>query len=187
MDLGPVYGTERRDFNGVEQIEELVKTLRTDPESRRMVGREWNPEVLPARGVAPHDQASIGKQALPPCHLMFILNVSTRSDGEKYLNLFWLQRSADVALGVPFNIASYAMILEILAVKAGLSVGELAATFVDFHIYLNHIAGILLIRHRPPTPLPIFLFDFILVPFNHHTIADLHTFLFSLMFYYSHP
>lgn len=158
-DLGPVYGKQWRDFNGVDQIDELIKTLRTDPDSRRMVVSAWNPEVLPARGLPPHDQASIGKQALPPCHLMFILNVSTRSDGKRYLNLFWLQRSADVALGVPFNIASYAMILEIFAAKAGLEVGELAATFVDCHIYLNHIEGIQLIRHREPKPLPMFLFD----------------------------
>ena len=120
-DLGPVYGKQWRDFNGIDQIANIINELKTNPSSRRMIVSAWNPE-------------DVNDMALPPCHTMFQLYVR---DGKLSSKLY--QRSGDVFLGVPFNISSYALLTHILAKQAGLNVGEFIHTFGDAHIYTNHM------------------------------------------------
>ncbi len=133
-ELGPIYGFQWRHFNGsydgfennsggVDQLKEIVETLKKDPTSRRMICMAWNPTQQ-------------GRMALPPCHYCFQVNVM---DGK--LNLLWNQRSVDVALGLPFNIASYALLLHLLAKEAGLKEGKLTGFLADTHIYSNHVDG----------------------------------------------
>jgi thymidylate synthase len=140
-DLGPVYGYQWRNFDGVgiDQLANIVQTLKTNPSDRRMLCMAWNPKALHA-------------QALPPCHYGFQVLVS----GEKLdtLNLIWNQRSVDVMLGLPFNIASYGLLLELLAKEVGMKAGKLIGFLADVHIYENHIAGACLQLEREPLPLP---------------------------------
>jgi thymidylate synthase len=135
-DLGPIYGFQWRHFGaeydsyqtdytnkGYDQLKALVRTLKTNPYDRRMILSAWNPPFL--------DQ-----MALPPCHYAFQLVVI---DGA--LNLLWNQRSVDVMLGLPFNIASYALLLHLLAKEGGLKEGKLIGFLADVHIYVNHVDG----------------------------------------------
>ncbi len=135
-DLGAVYGFQWRHFNapyhnyntdyrdqGVDQLKNLIDLLKTDPNSRRMIVSAWNPAML-------------SYMALPPCHYCFQVTVT---DGK--LNLMWNQRSVDVMLGLPFNIASYALLLHLLAKEAGLGEGRIVGFLGDTHIYANHIDG----------------------------------------------
>jgi thymidylate synthase len=149
-ELGPIYGYQWRRFNYIhpskeghkgcmtrhDQFSDIVNQLHADPNSRRMVCSAWNP-----------CQAHL--QALPPCHVMWNVVVI---DGK--LNLGWHQRSADLMLGVPFNIASYAMLLKLLAKEAGLEEGRLFGTFADCHIYENHIKEAKNQLKREPFALP---------------------------------
>ena len=121
-DLGPVYGAQWRDFGGVDQIASVIDSIKTNPYSRRHVVTAWNP-------------GEVEDMALPPCHVMFQFYVST--EGELSCHLY--QRSADIFLGVPFNIASYALLTHMVAQVTGLKVGEFVHTLGDAHIYLNHI------------------------------------------------
>ena len=148
-DLGLIYGAQWRDFkdpnneagSGVDQLKNIVTTLKTNPNSRRMVCMAWNPLAL-------------DHQALPPCHLGFLVNVI----GDR-LNLVWWQRSADMFLGVPFNIASYAMLLTLLANEAGLKPGELVGHFEDCHIYENHLTQVKQQCERAPRQFPTVAID----------------------------
>jgi thymidylate synthase len=140
-DLGPVYGKQWRswaDPNGasIDQIEKLVHGLKTNPNSRRHIVTAWNP-------------ADVDDMALPPCHCLFQFFVA---DGKLSCQLY--QRSADVFLGVPFNIASYALLTMMVARVVGLKPGEFIHTFGDAHLYLNHLEQARLQLARDPRPLP---------------------------------
>ncbi|MDR0315630.1 MAG: thymidylate synthase [Treponema sp.] len=148
-ELGPVYGWQWRNFGadyvshnsapegkGVDQLRRLVETLKKDPDNRRMIVSAWNP-------------LDLGRMALPPCHYAFQVTVI-----DNRLNLLWNQRSVDVALGLPFNIASYGCLLHLLAKEAGLGEGRLIGFLGDTHIYVNHIDAIRVQLERQPRALP---------------------------------
>ena len=140
-ELGPVYGSQWRswptpDGKSIDQIRELEQQLRDNPDSRRLIVSAWN-------------VADVGKMALPPCHTLFQLYVA---EGRLSCQLY--QRSADVFLGVPFNIASYAALTMMLAQVSGLQPGDFVHTFGDAHLYLNHLEQTELQLSRDPRPLP---------------------------------
>ena len=141
-ELGPVYGHQWRswpDENGgtIDQIENVVNMIKNNPDSRRMIVSAWN-------------VAEVERMALPPCHTMFQFYVA---NGRLSLQLY--QRSADTFLGVPFNIASYALLLQMMAQVTGLEVGEFIHTTGDTHLYLNHLEQAKLQLTREPRPLPV--------------------------------
>ena len=150
--LGPVYGHQWRNWNSeeIDQITELIETLKTNPNSRRMLISAWNPSVLPDTTVSFSENVANGKAALPPCHAFFQFYVS---EGKLSCQLY--QRSADIFLGVPFNIASYALFTMMVAQVCGLEAGEFIHTFGDAHIYNNHIEQVNLQLSREPRKLPI--------------------------------
>ena len=140
-DLGPVYGEQWRRWKGydgetVDQIQQVIRQLKTSPDSRRMMVSAWNP-------------AQVDEMALPPCHCLFQFYVA---DGRLSLQLY--QRSADVFLGVPFNIASYALLLQMMAQVTGYRAGDFIHTLGDAHIYLNHLEQVRLQLTREPRELP---------------------------------
>lgn len=140
-ELGPVYGHQWRswpDYNGgtIDQISNVVEMIRRNPDSRRLIVSAWN-------------VAEVEKMALPPCHTLFQFYVA---DGRLSLQLY--QRSADIFLGVPFNIASYALLLLMMAQVTGLQAGDFVHTLGDAHIYLNHLDQVRLQLTREPRPLP---------------------------------
>lgn len=140
-DLGHIYGYQWRswpDYDGgfIDQISEAVEAIRHNPDSRRIIVSSWN-------------VADLGRMNLPPCHLLFQFYVA---DGKLSLQLY--QRSADTFLGVPFNIASYALLLMMTAQVTGLKPGEFVHTTGDTHIYLNHLEQVKLQLQRTPRPLP---------------------------------
>lgn len=123
-DLGPVYGKQWRNFGGVDQLANLVNDIKTNPDSRRLIVSAWNPQDIPV----------MIKSGLPPCHSLFQFYVV---EGRLSCQLY--QRSADVFLGVPFNIASYAILTIMIAQVTGLRPGDFIHTFGDAHLYLNHM------------------------------------------------
>jgi thymidylate synthase len=140
-ELGPVYGHQWRswptpDGGGIDQIARVVAEIRRNPDSRRLIVSAWN-------------VADIERMRLPPCHCLFQFYVA---EGRLSLQLY--QRSADIFLGVPFNIASYALLLEMMAQVTGLAVGEFVHTLGDAHLYLNHVEQALAQLGREPRPLP---------------------------------
>jgi thymidylate synthase len=167
-ELGPVYGKQWRSWEGkdgrvVDQIKELIAQIKSNPDSRRLIVSAWNVADLP-------------HMALMPCHALFQFYVA---NGKLSCQLY--QRSADVFLGVPFNIASYALLTHMIAHVCGLGVGDFVHTFGDVHIYNNHREQVLLQLSREPFPLPrlqlntavndIFSFqyqDFTLLDYQHH-------------------
>jgi thymidylate synthase len=177
-DLGPVYGYQWRNWNGdeIDQISEIIEMIKTNPDSRRMLVSAWNPSVLPDTGKTFSDNVANGKAALPPCHAFFQFYVA---NGKLSCQLY--QRSADIFLGVPFNIASYALFTMMMAQACGLEAGDFIHTFGDAHIYSNHQEQIDLQLSRDLKPLPkmilnpevknIFDFtfdDFTLTDYEHH-------------------
>ena len=141
-DLGPVYGRQWRswpapDGSAIDQIGNVVAMIRRNPDSRRLIVTAWNP-------------ADVDKMALPPCHCLFQFYVA---EGRLSCQLY--QRSADIFLGVPFNIASYALLTMMVARVTGLTPGEFVHTFGDAHLYLNHIEQAELQLSRAPRPLPV--------------------------------
>ena len=150
-DLGPVYGYQWRNWNGdeIDQIKELIETLKTNPNSRRMLVSAWNPSVLPDNKKSFSENVAEGKAALPPCHAFFQFYVN---DGKLSCQLY--QRSADVFLGVPFNIASYALFTMMVAQVCGYEIGDFVHTFGDAHIYNNHMDQVKLQLTREPKDLP---------------------------------
>lgn len=148
-ELGPVYGKQWRDFDykGIDQIDSALYLLRTDPFSRRNIVSAWNPGVLPSTDYTPNYNATIGNQALPPCHTLFQLTVDNRN--RLHLTLF--QRSADLFLGVPFNIASYALLNHMMAKSADLLPGSLTIHFTDCHLYQNHFEQVEELLSRTPS------------------------------------
>jgi thymidylate synthase len=150
-DLGPVYGYQWRNWNGdeIDQIKELISTLKNNPNSRRMLVSAWNPSVLPDTSKSFEENVASGKAALPPCHAFFQFYVN---NGKLSCQLY--QRSADVFLGVPFNIASYALFTMMVAQVCGYQAGDFIHTFGDAHIYNNHIDQVKLQLSRDTRPLP---------------------------------
>ena len=175
-DLGPVYGHQWRNWNSeeIDQISELITELKTNPNSRRMLVSAWNPSVLPDTTKSFEENVANNKAALPPCHAFFQFYVAApdESKGETKgkLSCQLYQRSADIFLGVPFNIASYALLTMMIAQVCDLDLGEFIHTFGDAHIYNNHFEQLQLQLSREPKPLPkmilnpniknIFDFDF---------------------------
>jgi thymidylate synthase len=135
-DLGPVYGRQWRDFGGVDQIQTLIDMIRTSPDSRRLIVSAWNPPDVP-------------HMALPPCHTMWQVRIL---GGKLHLQLY--QRSADMLLGVPFNIASYALLLVMLAHVTGYEPGDFVHSIGDAHIYSNHMEQVQTQLSRDLRPLP---------------------------------
>lgn len=154
-DLGPVYGAQWRSWptpggGSIDQLGEVLDRLRTHPDSRRHIVSAWNPAVLPDETMAPKDNASAGRQALPPCHTLFQFYVA---DGRLSCQLY--QRSADVFLGVPFNIASYALLTLMIAQVLELRPGDFVHTLGDAHIYNNHMAQVRTQLSREPFEPPV--------------------------------
>ena len=150
-DLGPVYGHQWRNWNSdeIDQITEVIETLKTNPNSRRMLVSAWNPSVLPDTSKSFSENVANNKAALPPCHAFFQFYVN---DGKLSCQLY--QRSADIFLGVPFNIASYALLTMMMAQVCGYEAGEFIHTFGDAHIYSNHIEQVETQLNRELRPLP---------------------------------
>ena len=161
--LGPVYGKQWRNFSGVDQLEDLINQIKTNPTSRRLIISAWNP-------------GEIHEMALPPCHCFMQFYVN---DGKLSCQLY--QRSADIFLGVPFNIASYSLFTMMIAQVTGLGLGDFVHTIGDAHIYLNHLEQIDKQLKREPRALPKMIInpnvksiydfkfeDFVLVDYNPH-------------------
>ena len=150
-DLGPIYGHQWRNWNSeeIDQIADLIKELKANPNSRRMLVSAWNPGVLPDTSISFAANVANNKAALPPCHAFFQFYVA---DGKLSCQLY--QRSADIFLGVPFNIASYALLTMMIAQVCDLQVGEFIHTFGDAHIYNNHFEQLELQLSRKPKSLP---------------------------------
>lgn len=138
-ELGPVYGKQWRDFNGFDQMEWLVNEIKNNPNSRRLIVSAWNASEI----------TEMAKAGLPPCHTMFQFYVN---DNKLSCQLY--QRSADTFLGVPFNIASYALLTMMIAQVCGLQPGEFVHTFGDVHLYSNHLKQADELLKREPKPLP---------------------------------
>ncbi|SHG91672.1 thymidylate synthase [Flavobacterium micromati] len=155
-DLGPVYGHQWRNWNSeeIDQIADLISELKTNPNSRRMLVSAWNPSVLPDTTKHFEENVANNKAALPPCHAFFQFYVS---DGKLSCQLY--QRSADVFLGVPFNIASYALLTMMIAQVCELKLGEFIHTFGDAHIYNNHFEQLELQLTREARPLPTMILN----------------------------
>ena len=180
-DLGPVYGFQWRNWpnaNGasVDQVMQVVEQLKSNPNSRRIIISAWNPSDLPDETISPQQNVKEGRMALAPCHAFFQFYVS---EGKLSCQLY--QRSADIFLGVPFNIASYALLTLMLAQVCDLEPGDFVHTLGDAHLYTNHQEQVELQLSRDPLPLPqmkinpeikdIFDFtfdDFELVDYQHH-------------------
>ncbi len=153
-DLGPVYGRQWRDFGGVDQLSQVIEDIKVNPDSRRLIVSAWNPKDIPV----------MVKSGLPPCHSLFQFYVS---EGRLSCQLY--QRSADVFLGVPFNIASYAALTMMVAQVTGLQLGDFVHSFGDAHLYTNHMEQIETQLSRDTLPLPTLkinpqvnsLFDFV--------------------------
>ena len=160
-DLGPIYGNQWRNWNGTDQIAELIKKIKNNPDDRRLIVSAWN-------------VSDLNKMALPPCHYSFQCYVA---DGK--LSLMWNQRSADLFLGVPFNISSYGLLLLLLCKETGLKPGELIGNFGDLHLYTNHLNQASRQITRTPYPLPLLVV-------NRCNINN-GTFTYALRNYKSHP
>lgn len=153
-ELGPVYGRQWRSWEGpagevVDQISELVHMIKTKPNSRRLLISAWNPTVLPDESISPQENVAQGRMALAPCHTLFQFYVA---EGKLSCQLY--QRSADIFLGVPFNIASYALLTLMLAQVCDLEPGDFVHTFGDAHLYSNHAEQVELQLSRSPKALP---------------------------------
>jgi len=159
-DLGPVYGKQWRSWNTadgrvIDQISEVIEMIRTKPDSRRLVVSAWNPADLPDENKNPQENVKQGRMALAPCHCLFQFYVQK---GKLSCQLY--QRSADSFLGVPFNIASYALLTHMIAHQCGLEVGEFIHTFGDVHLYQNHLTDEIVYKQlkRKPKTLPRLVF-----------------------------
>lgn len=154
-ELGPIYGRQWRswpapDGRTIDQLQQVVDQLKTTPNSRRIIVSAWNVADLPDEKLSPQANVAQGKMALAPCHALFQFYVA---DGKLSCQLY--QRSCDTFLGVPFNIASYALLTHMAAQQAGLDVGDFVWTGGDVHLYLNHLEQAKLQLTRNPHPLPV--------------------------------
>jgi thymidylate synthase len=181
-ELGPVYGAQWRSWQAadgrvIDQISQLIHDIKHTPDSRRLIVSAWNPAVLPDTAVSPKDNAAMGKQALPPCHTLFQFYVN---DGKLSCQLY--QRSADIFLGVPFNIASYALLTLMVAQVCDLQPGDFVHTFGDAHLYLNHLEQVNTQLGREPFAMPQMQLNPKVKDIFAFTIAD-----FTLLDYQAHP
>ena len=153
-DLGPLYGAQWRSWptpagGSIDQLTEVVESIKVRPNSRRLLVSAWNPSLLPDETQSPQDNVRAGRMALAPCHTLFQFYVA---DNQLSCQLY--QRSADVFLGVPFNIASYALLTHLVADQCGLGVGDFIWTGGDVHLYQNHVEQAREQLSREPRPLP---------------------------------
>ena len=181
-ELGPVYGAQWRswpspDGGSIDQIANVINEIKSNPDSRRLIVSAWNPAVLPDPSISPKENAIQNKQALPPCHTMFQFYVI---DGKLSCQLY--QRSGDVFLGVPFNIASYALLTMMVAEVCGLGVGDFVHTLGDAHLYLNHLDQVDLQLSREPYSLPTIKIKAGITDIFAYTYDD-----FELLDYQCHP
>lgn len=181
-DLGPVYGHQwrswdRGDGTSVDQISDVIAQIKTNPDSRRLIVSAWNPSVLPDASLSPKQNAEQGKQALPPCHTMFQFYVQ---EGKLSCQLY--QRSADIFLGVPFNIASYALLTMMIAQVCDLEPGEFIHTLGDAHLYSNHMEQVETQLARTPYPRPTMVINPAVKDIFGFTFDD-----FTLKDYQAHP
>jgi len=153
-DLGPIYGKQwtawpTKEGGTINQVDYVVNLLKNKPDSRRILFHGWNVEYLPDEGVSPQENASQGRMALPPCHLLYQFYVANnRLSAQLYI------RSSDSMLGLPYNLASLALLTHMLAQQCDLDVGEIIISTGDSHIYTNHLEQINLQLSRDPRPLP---------------------------------
>jgi len=154
--LGPIYGHQWRswassDGAAIDQISEVVAGIQTNPDSRRLLVSAWNPAELPLDSLSPQENVARGRMALAPCHCLFQFYVQ---DGRLSCQLY--QRSADLFLGVPFNIGGYSLLTHMIAHQCGLEVGEFVHSFGDLHLYRNHLTQDIVYEQlrREPRPLP---------------------------------
>jgi thymidylate synthase len=166
-DLGPVYGRQWRDFEGVDQLNQVVEDIKSSPDSRRLIVSAWNPKDIPV----------MIKSGLPPCHTLFQFYVS---EGKLSCQLY--QRSADVFLGVPYNIASYAILTMMIAQATGLKPGDFIHTLGDAHLYINHLEQVEEQLARVPFPCPILSINKDKDTVFNFSISD-----FELIDYRAHP
>jgi len=172
--LGPVYGAQWRDWRTpdgrhIDQMSLLLDDLKNRPDSRRHIISAWNPAVLPDESRSPQENVHAGLQALPPCHMMFQFHVA---NGKLSCQMY--QRSADVFLGVPFNIASYSLLTMMIAQVLDLEPGDFILSLGDAHIYSNHLQQVNTQLSRETFPLPVMqinpdrksLFDFVYEDFD---------------------
>lgn len=181
-DLGPIYGKqwvawEKPNGETINQIAEVIQTLRKNPNSRRMLVSAWNPADLPDESMSPQQNVEEGRMALATCHAFFQFYVA---NGRLSCQLY--QRSADTFLGVPFNIASYALLTHMIAQQAGLDVGEFIWTGGDVHLYNNTIEQAQLQITRAPYPLPK-----LVIKRQPDSIFDYQYDDFEIVNYQSHP
>lgn len=193
-DLGPVYGKMWRswpsvEFSGmgvvkrsIDQLQNVINELKVNPDSRRLVVSAWNPQFLPDPSKTAQENVKAGKQALPPCHTLFQF-YSREIDGKRMLSLQMYQRSADLFLGVPFNIASYAALLMLVAQMTGHEPHEFIHTIGDAHIYSNHMKQVKTQLGRECKALPTLN---ILVD-DGFELADVNVDMFELSNYEPHP
>ncbi len=181
-ELGPVYGAQWRSWpapggQSIDQLSGLIDQIQRKPDSRRLILSAWNPALLPDEGVSPQENVESGKMALPPCHTLFQFYVS---EGKLSCQLY--QRSADVFLGVPFNIASYALLTMMVAQVCNLKLGDFVHTFGDAHLYLNHMEQVDTQLARTPLPLPTMKLNPGVANIGEFKFAD-----FELVGYEAHP
>jgi thymidylate synthase len=180
--LGPVYGVQWRSWptpsgRHIDQLREVVEQIRSRPDSRRHIISAWNPADLPDETQSPRDNAIAGRMALAPCHCLFQFYVA---DGRLSCQLY--QRSADCFLGVPFNIASYALLTLMVAQVTGLRPGHFIHTFGDAHLYLNHLDQVDEQLSRKPLPPPTMRLNTERTRLEDFVFED-----FELIDYQSHP
>lgn len=181
-DLGPVYGAQWRSWQGangetIDQLKNLIDGLKQKPDSRRHIISAWNPALLPDEGRTPQENALDGKMALPPCHTLFQFYVA-----DNRLSCQLYQRSADIFLGVPFNIASYALFTMMVAQVSGLKAGDFVHTLGDAHLYLNHLEQVELQLAREPFKKPTMHINPAVKDIEHFQFRD-----FELQDYSAHP
>lgn len=173
-DLGPVYGKQWRRWEGpegkvIDQVDKVIEAIKTNPYSRRHIVSAWNP-------------ADVDDMALPPCHCLFQFHVTPQKSGRGKLSCQLYQRSADIFLGVPFNIASYALLTHMVAQVCDLDVGDFIHTFGDAHIYSNHFDQVREQLSRAPLPLPKLKLNEVITSIYDFTYADV-----KILGYKSHP
>ena len=178
-DVGPMYGAQWRNWNGYyDQLTNVIEQIKTNNTSRRLVVTAWDPVHTPLPKLTPQENARIGKMSLAPCHCLFQFYV----EHEKYLYCQVYQRSVDAFLGLPFNIASYALLTHIIATECSLVAKRLIHIGGDVHLYQNHITEDIVYKQIGRTPYPLPTLQYAVKPLHEYKIDD-----FKLINYTHHP